>query len=131
MAAQPGRSFLLKVGTGTAATTVASLRPTSFSVNGETVDVTSKDSAGYRELLGSAGVASASISAGGLLAGGTYDAMFINRTVARSIDAYTVTLGTNTLSGLFQVTAYSANGDYNGAQAFDVSLESSGSLTVA
>lgn len=132
MAAQTGRSFLLKAGTGTAAVTVASLRTNSFTVNGETVDVTNKDSAGYRELLGTAGVASMSISGAGLLAGGTFDSMFIGRVAAKSIDAYTLAgVGTNTITGLFQVTSYQAAGEYNGAQTYDVSLESSGSFTVA
>lgn len=131
MAAQTGRSMLLKVGTGTGATTVASLRTNGMTINGETVDVTNKDSAGYRELLGTAGVVSMSMSASGLLAGGTYDAMFINRVAAKSLDSYTFNLGTNTITGSFQAASYSANGEYNGAQAFDVSLESSGSLTVA
>lgn len=131
MAAVVGRNMLLKIGTGTAATTVAGLRPTSFTVNGETVDVTSKDSGGYRELLGSAGVVSVSMTANGIMAGGTQDLAFINRIVARSLDLYTMTFGTNTLAGSFQVTSYSATGDYNNAQTFDLGLESSGSLTFA
>ena len=132
MAAQPGRSLLLKAGTGTGALTIASLRTTSFTVNGETVDVTNKDSAGYRELLGTAGIVSASISGAGVLAGGTFDVMLINRSTARSLDLYTVTFGTgNSIAGSFQVTSYQSAGEYNGAQTYDVALESSGSFTVA
>ncbi|CAB4176561.1 COG5437 Predicted secreted protein [uncultured Caudovirales phage] len=131
MAAQLGRSLLLKAGTGTGAVTIASLRSNAFTVNGETVDVTNKDSAGYRELLGSAGVVSASLSASGLLAGGTFDSMLLGRVTTRSLDLYTVTFGTNTIAGTFQTTSYKAAGEYNGAQTYDLSLESSGSLTVA
>ena len=131
MAAITGRSFLLKVGTGTGAVTVASLRTNSFTVNGETVDVTNKDSAGYRELLGTGSPVSMSLSGAGILAGGTFDSMFIGRVAARSLDAYTITVGTNTITGLYQCTSYQASGEYNGAQTYDVGLESSGSFTVA
>ena len=52
MPAQKGSAFLLKIGDGDqppAYSTVAGLRTTQLSINGETVVVTSKDSAGWRE----------------------------------------------------------------------------------
>lgn len=60
MAIENGSDFLLKCGNGANPVvyqTVAGLRTTQMSVNGEAVNVTSKDSAGWRELLSGAGVA--------------------------------------------------------------------------
>ena len=131
MAAQIGRNFLLKIGTGTGTTTVASLKSTSFSVNGAAVDVTTKDSNGFRDLLGSAGESSISLSAAGVMAGGTQDSFFINNVLAKSIGTYTLAFGTgNSIVGAFQTTKYDAAGEYNGAQTYSISLESSGSMTV-
>lgn len=58
MAIEKGSAFLLKIGDGTeppAFATMAGLRTTQLSINGETVVVTSKDSGGWRELLSGAG----------------------------------------------------------------------------
>ncbi len=54
MAIEKGSAFLLKIGDGAeppAFATMAGLRTTQLSINGETVVVTSKDSGGWRELL--------------------------------------------------------------------------------
>ena len=59
MSAERGSAFLLKVGNGASTPvyqTVAGLRTTQLSINGELVAITSKDSGGWRELLSGAGV---------------------------------------------------------------------------
>ena len=59
MAVERGSAFLLKVGDGAASpafATVAGMRTTSMSINGEAVAVTHKGSGGWRELLGGANV---------------------------------------------------------------------------
>ncbi len=69
MAVERGSAFLLKVGDGAATpafATVAGLRTTQLSVNGEAVVVTTKDSGGWRQLLSGAGVRSVSVSGAGL-----------------------------------------------------------------
>ena len=65
MAVQNGRDLLIKMDmTGDGAfETVAGLRASRLSFNAETVDVTSLESeGGWRELLGGAGMRSASVS---------------------------------------------------------------------
>jgi hypothetical protein len=60
MAAEKGSAFLLKVGDGGAPpvyATVAGLRATQLAVNGEAVNVTSKDSGGWLESRGDAALA--------------------------------------------------------------------------
>jgi TP901-1 family phage major tail protein len=131
MAADTGRNFLLKMGTGTAAVTVAAMRTTSFTINGELVDDTTKDDAGYRHLLGTAGISSLSISAEGVLTGSTTHNGFAARAKAKSVDPYTILWdGTNgTLSGNFQCSSFGAAGGHNNEQTYNVTLESSGSWT--
>ena len=54
MAAEKGSAFLLKIGDGESPptySTIAGLRTTQLSVNGEPVAITNKDSGGWRELL--------------------------------------------------------------------------------
>ena len=66
MTAQKGSAFLLKIGDGNtppAYQTVAGLRTTQMSINGDTVVVTHKESGGWRELLSGAGTRSVSVSA--------------------------------------------------------------------
>jgi len=58
MGIESGSAFLLKVGDGgvpPAYATIAGLRTTQLSINGEGVNVTTKDSGGWRELLSGAG----------------------------------------------------------------------------
>jgi TP901-1 family phage major tail protein len=131
MAADTGRNFLLKMGTGTAAVTVAAMRTTSFTINGEAVDITSKDDAGFRTLLGTAGLSSISLSAEGVLSGSTTSNGFAARTKAKSLDLYTLLWdGTSgTLAGSFQCVSFGAAGGHNNEQTYSVTLESSGSWT--
>lgn len=54
MGAEKGSAFLLKVGNGGTPpifATVAGMRTTQLSVNGEAVNIISKDSGGWREML--------------------------------------------------------------------------------
>ena len=58
MAVEKGSAFLLKVGNGAVPVvyaTVAGLRTTQMSVNGEAIVVTTKDSGGWRQLLSGPG----------------------------------------------------------------------------
>ena len=86
MAIEKGSAFLLKIGDGAANpqfTTVAGMRTTQMSVNGEAVVVTSKDSGGWRQLLGGAGVRSVSVSAAGVFTGSAAEALQLRQGVAR------------------------------------------------
>ncbi len=76
MAAQNGKDLLIKLDLtgGGQFSTIAGLRATRISFNAETVDITSLDSqGGWRELLGGAGVRSASVSGSGVFVDGDTD----------------------------------------------------------
>jgi TP901-1 family phage major tail protein len=91
MAIENGSDFLLKIGDGEAPPTyrtVAGLRTTQMSVNGEAVNVTTKDSGGWRELLSGAGVRSVSVSAAGIFTGSDAEVRLRGHALSGVIDDY-------------------------------------------
>ena len=91
MSVERGSAFLLKVGNGAtpvAYQTVAGLRTTQLSVNGEMVAVTSKDSGGWRDLLSGAGVRSVSVSGAGVFTGSAAELRIKASALAGTLDDY-------------------------------------------
>lgn len=135
MAAEKGSAFLLKIGNGAvpvAYATVAGLRTTQLSINGESVVVTSKDSGGWRELLSGAGVRSVSVSGAGVFTGSAAEARLKANALAGTIDDYRLSFESGeSLTGRFLVTRLDYAGDYNGERSYTLSLESSGPVVSA
>src|SRR5688572_30256742 len=91
MAAQTGRAFLLKLGAVSGSpVTIAAMRSTSFTINGQAVDVTSKDSAGLRTLLAAAGSRSLQIQASGLLDAGSQFTTLLGYAKAASLNTFSL-----------------------------------------
>ena len=132
---EKGSAFLLKVGDGAtppAFATVAGLRTTQLSVNGEAVVVTSKDSGGWRQLLSGAGVRSVSVSGAGVFTGSAAEVRLRNNVLAGTIDDYRLTFESGeTMTGRFLVTRLDYAGDYNGERNYTLALESSGPVVSA
>lgn len=132
MAAEKGSAFLLKVGNGGSPpvfATVAGMRTTQMSVNGEPVNVTSKDSGGWRELLSGAGVRSVSVAASGIFTGSAAEVRIKSNALAGQIDDYELSFESGErLRGRFLVTRLDYSGDYNGERNYALSLESSGAV---
>ncbi len=135
MSAERGSAFLLKVGNGATPlvyATVAGLRTTQMSINGELVAITSKDSGGWRELLSGAGVRSVSVSGAGIFTGSAAETRIKTNALAGTIDDYRLSFESGeTLSGRFLVTKLDYAGDYNGERSYTLSLESSGAVVSA
>ena len=133
MAAEKGSAFLLKIGDGEsppAYSTIAGLRTTQVSVNGEPVAITNKDSGGWRELLSGAGVRSVSVSGAGVFTGSEAELRIKNHALGGMIDAYELSFeGGDKMRGDFLVTRLDYSGDYNGERSYTLSLESSGAVT--
>jgi len=130
---EKGSAFLLKIGDGAqvpAFATVAGLRTTQLSINGEAVVVTSKDSGGWRQLLGGAGVRSVSVSGAGVFTGSAAKTRIKAHALAGTIDDYRLSFeGGDSLTGRFLVTRLDYAGDFNGERSYTLSLESSGAVT--
>ncbi|MEI5688919.1 MULTISPECIES: phage major tail protein, TP901-1 family [Sphingomonas] len=135
MAVERGSAFLLKIGDGAAApafATVAGLRTTQMSVNGETVVITNKDSGGWRQLLSGAGVRSVSVSGAGVFTGSAGEARIRANALAGTIDDYRLSFeGGDSMTGRFLVTKLDYAGDFNGERSYTLSLESSGPVVAA
>ena len=135
MTAEKGSAFLLKVGNGGTPpvfATVAGMRTTQMSVNGEAVNITSKDSGGWRELLSGAGVRSVSVAASGLFTGSTAEARIKANALSGLIDDYELSFESGErMRGRFLVTRLDYSGDYNGERNYALSLESSGAVVPA
>lgn len=133
MAVQNGRDLLIRMDiTGNGGfETVAGLRATRLSFNAETVDVTSLESeGGWRELLGGAGVRSASVSGSGVFRDGPSDARarqaFFDGEIPR---CQVVIPHFGVVEGPFQISALEYAGSYNGEANYELSLVSAGALS--
>ncbi len=139
MTAQKGSAFLLKIGRDAqgsgqppAYTTVAGLRTTQMSINGDTVVVTHKDSGGWRELLSGAGTRSVSVSASGIFLASEAEAAVRAHALAGTIDDYELSFEDGErLRGRFLVQRLDYAGDFNGERTYTLQLESSGAVVPA
>lgn len=135
MPIERGSAFLLKVGDGAtppAYATVAGLRTTQLSINGEAVVVTNKGSGGWRELLSGAGVRSVSVSGAGVFTGSAAEARLKGNALAGVLDDYELSFeGGERMRGRFLVARLDYAGDFNGERSYTLALESSGPVTVA
>ncbi len=135
MAVERGSAFLLKVGDGAmvpAFATVAGLRTTQLSVNGEAVVVTNKDSDGWRQLLSGAGVRSVSVSGAGVFTGSAAEVRVKASALSGVLDDYRLSFESgDSMTGRFLVTRLDYAGDFNGERSYTLSLESSGPVVVA
>ena len=132
MSAEKGSAFLLKVGNGGAPpsfATVAGMRTTQMSVNGEAVNVTTKDSGAWRELLSGAGVRSVSVSGSGIFTGSVAETRLKTNALGGLIDDYELSFESGErMRGRFLITRLDYAGDYNGERTYSLSLESSGQV---
>jgi len=133
MSAQKGKDLLLKmVPPGqTDAVTVAGMRSRRIAFNAATVDVTDFQSAGrWRELLGGAGVQRASVSGAGIFKDAQSDALIRETFFNATIVTWSLIIPDfGTVSGPFQIVSLEYAGEHDGEVAFDIALESAGSLT--
>ena len=138
MAAGKGSSFLLKDNsTGTPAT-MGGLRSTSMTINGEAVDITTKDSNAFissgndkaRDLLQGGGVRSMTISASGVFTDSSTENILRGFAFDGAIQSYDLVFSDGSkISGAFLITSYERAGEFNGEETYSVTLESSNTIT--
>lgn len=135
MAAQKGKDLLIKIDASNEGIfeVVAGLRATRISLNSETVDVTTADSAGrWRELLGGAGARSAAISGSGIFKDAASDAKVRQAFFdGASLTTQIVVPDFGIVEGPFQITSLEYAGDHDGEATFEISLASAGEIAFA
>ena len=133
MGAQNGKDLLIKLDmTGTGQfETIAGLRASRISFNAESIDVTSLESqGGWRELLGGAGVKSASISGSGIFKDETTDERARQIFFDAEVPSFQVVIPDfGIVEGPFQVTSIEYAGSHNGEATYELSMASAGALT--
>jgi len=132
MAAERGSAFLLKLGSGGPTptyATVAGLKTTQLSINGDAVAITNKDSGGWRELLSGAGVRSVSVAASGIFTGGAAEVQLKGLALSGGIAPYELSFESGErMQGSFVVSRLEYAGDFNGERNYTLALESSGEV---
>ena len=132
MTAERGSAFLLKIGSGGASptyATVAGLKTTQMSINGDAVAITNKDSKGWRDLLSGAGVRSVSVAASGIFTGSAAEAQVRGLALGGGIESYELSFESgDRMRGDFLVTRLEYAGDFNGERNYTLALESSGEV---
>lgn len=130
MVAESGRGFLVKIGDGGNPenfTTVAGMRSTSLTLNSASVDITNKDSQGWRELLSGAGVRRMAVSGSGVFTDSAAESSLRAMALAGEIANYELVFENgDRFFGAFQVTTLDYSGDHNGERTYTLALESSG-----
>ncbi|MBU0642515.1 MAG: phage major tail protein, TP901-1 family [Alphaproteobacteria bacterium] len=133
MAAQNGKDLLIKLDmTGSGSfETIAGLRATRISFNAESVDVTSLESSGgWRELLGGAGVKSATISGSGVFKDQSTDERARQIFFDGEVPNFQVIIPNfGIVEGAFQLTSIEYAGSYNGEATYELAMSSAGQLT--
>lgn len=130
MAFQKGRTHLIKLGASGVGGTLAGVKNLTVTINNEAVDITNKDSSGWRALLEGAGTQSVDISADGVASdGATYETLK-GYAQSNSINTFQiVNPDTDALEGLFQITSFQEQSSHNNELAFSISLQSAGVIT--
>lgn len=135
MPAQSGAAFLLKITNGATPPvyqTIAGLRTTQMSINGDTVVVTHKQSGGWRDLLSGAGTRSVSVSAAGIFLGSTAENTVRTLALDGTLGDYELSFEDGAkLRGRFLVQRLDYAGDFNGERSYTLQLESSGPVVAA
>ena len=133
MAAERGSAFLLKIGSGGGETpsyaTVAGLKTTQLSINGDPVVITNKGSGGWRELLSGAGVRSVSVAASGIFTASAAEVQVRGLALSGGLEDYELSFESGErMRGRFLVTRLEYAGDFNGERNYTIALESSGEV---
>ena len=137
MAIFNGTDLILKVSPSSGGTQAKLMHSqnVSLSMNVDTIDISTKDSAGFRDLLG--GQKSFSLSADGLMdfagvAGDTEVDELFDQMMARTAVTFTFALATPagyTITGSGFLTSLEISGGTEDAPTYSCSIEGSGSLT--
>jgi TP901-1 family phage major tail protein len=132
MGAQQGRALLLKVESAPGVfATVAGLRARAIQLAAVGADATHGDSEGaWREILGGAGVKTASITGAGIFKDAASDALIRAAFFAGETPVFQVVVPDfGIIEGPFHIAALEYAGAHDGAATFSMTLNSAGALS--
>lgn len=130
MAADTGRDFVLKQGTASGGTAIGAFRTTNLTINNQLVDITTKTAGRNRTLLSAGGITSMSISGEGVFEDAAVEYTVLGYATAGTNNAFGIVLPNGDyVDGSWQVSSYTRTGNYDDAETFSITLESSGAVT--
>jgi predicted secreted protein len=137
MAAQDGflgQLFLLQLsdeGTTPVFTTLGGLKATEFNYKLEAPDVTNKDSAQWKQILGG-GISSCTLSGAGVWRNETCQRTAMTVAFAKALRTWKVTNSVTgeSWTGKFLLNSVKRSGAHDGVDEYAITLESSGAITV-
>lgn len=111
---------------------IAGMRTTGLNINGETVDITNKDTTSQaRELLPAAGVSSMALTAAGVFQDNSNVTECATLAIARTLETFLLEFESGDgYWGLFQVGSVEQGGEHNGEVTYSIALESSNVATL-
>jgi predicted secreted protein len=131
MAKRCGNDFYLQVKVASVWQRLDTARSDSGVINNEAVDATAKGD-GWRQILDGCGVQAVTLSSQGLVAAPAValDALELASRTGAIVEARLITNDANPLyEGFYKVTSFERDGEYNDAEGYSVSLESTGTVT--
>lgn len=135
MPAESGRGFLIEIGDGQVPETfspVAGLRSSAITIDAQAVEITNKDSAGWRELLSGAGVRRIAVSGSGVFWDSAAEAGLRAAALAGTLANYRIVFENgDRFEGPFLVASLDYSGDHDGERTYTLSLESAGPVAFA
>lgn len=129
MTIQKGEFLLLKIRMESGYQTLGGLKTTRLVINNPLIDVTTKESSGWRELLADAGISSLSIAASGIFTDSYSEQQVREYCLKRQIKPYLLQFGNgDQIYGDFLISSYERTGNYNDEENYSITLESSGKI---
>lgn len=125
-----GRRVSLYQGMGASATLILGGREHGLSINNEAIDVTDKDSQGWRTLLAEPSLRSVDIELTGLLDGATLISLSLGTSTSALLNDYELRIeGVGTIAGDFHLSAVEIGSPHDDAVEITATLASSGPIT--
>jgi TP901-1 family phage major tail protein len=138
MAYKGGRDLLLKIEAANSPgtyNTVGGLKTKSMAINNGAIDVTNHGSNEWKEILASAGVKDFQITGSGVFTSDATLTQMVNDCIngtLRNFQIADVTSGSNrTYQGAFKITKFDNAGQFDKEQTWQLTLMSSGAITVS
>jgi TP901-1 family phage major tail protein len=136
MSAKGGKNLLLKIESSASSgtyNTMGGLRTKTMSINNGAIDVTNHGSNEWKEILDGAGIRDFQISGAGVFTSDASLDQMITDCMAGTLRNFQIVDGDSgkTYSGKFKITKVDRGGEYNGEMTWQISLQSSGEITVS
>lgn len=127
--AKSGKLVLVQLGTGVTATTIATAKQNSLTINNSVVDTTTKKENGWGSTLSGGGVREMTTTLEGIYHNTEYDRTLRNYGMDGTSNEYTIINGHgDKWEGKFVITSYGVGGEMGGAETFTASLKNDGEI---